>query len=292
MMKNPSSYLFRRILVPIDFTEVGQDAARYAIDLASSCEARVVLFHAYHLPVLAGDQYVVVTSMKDLEQESISMMDRLCDELVAETGYQNISCIVNAGLAVDKIADAVKEENIDLVVMGTSGAGSWGSRLMGTNTSELSSRCGCPVLVIPDGLQFQVPQRVLFLTDYSDNDFQSIFLLAGYFRQYRPQIVVAHVESSSDHDWEEHRMEKFRRQVRDAIAYDKIVFELLSKGDVEDMVEEFLERIPCDIVAVATSRRNLFDRLTGHSLTRKMVLHPSTPLLVFHAIRSSATPLF
>ncbi|MFM7218011.1 MAG: hypothetical protein ACKO1U_08345, partial [Bacteroidota bacterium] len=91
---------------------------------------------------------------------------------------------------------------------------------------------------------------------------------------------------------EEHRMDNFRRQVKESIAYDKIVFELISRSEVDVAVMEFMERIPCDIIAVSRSKKNFFDRLTTRSVSRNMVLHPVKPLLVFHAEKPSSTPLF
>ncbi|MFM7218354.1 MAG: universal stress protein, partial [Bacteroidota bacterium] len=176
-MKNPSSFQFRRLLVPVDFSDIGMAAALYAIQLAASCDARVILFHSVHLPVLAGDELVHVAGMNELEQESSLLLDRLRMDLIGTTGYSNVTCLSVQGLAADRILDIVKEESIDLVVMGTGGANGWGGQMLGTNTSELSAHCGCPVLVIPAGVLFKHPERVLFLTDYADNDFQSIFLL-------------------------------------------------------------------------------------------------------------------
>lgn len=280
----------RRIMVPTDFTSVSDSAIGYAIEMAAHFGARVVLFHAVHYPVVAGDAMIAVANLKDLEQESDLLLEQTRERWVASSGFNNLACRTASGLAVDVIADCSRDEAIDLVVLGTHGADGFGGWLLGTNASEISSRCNCPVLVIPEDVSFNSPRRILFLTDYSDSDFQSIYLTTQYFKRFRPEIVIAHVEIDSKQ--EEERFDRFAEQVITSMPYDRFKFELLSSGNVEDAVERFLATHECDVVVVSMRRRNFFDRLTGHSTSKRMLRHAKLPMLVFHTRKPSGTPLF
>lgn len=282
----------RRIMVPTDFSPVSDAAIGYAIEMAAHFGARIILFHAVHYPVVAGDDLVTVANLRDMEQESDFLLEKTREKWVNASGFNSIACRTASGLAVEVIADCSRDEAIDMVVLGTHGSDGFGGWLLGTNASEISSRCNCPVLVIPENVTFRSPKRILFLTDYSDSDFQSIYLTTQYFKRFRPEIVIAHVETGSTHDDESERFDRFSKQVVTSMPYDRFKFELLSAGDVEESVDLFLSGQDCDVVVVSMRRRNFFDRLTGHSTSKKMLRHAKLPMLVFHARKPSGTPLF
>ena len=124
------------------------------------------------------------------------------------------------------------------------------------------------------------------------NDFQSIFLLTQYFKNYRPEIIIGHVEDKNSHKIELNRLILFQDQVRRNIAYDRLSFVLLKGDSVKEALNEHLENNSYDLISTSIRYRNLFERLTSRSLTKKLVNHANLPLLAFHTIRKSALPLF
>jgi nucleotide-binding universal stress UspA family protein len=56
---------------------------------------------------------------------------------------------VTIGFAVSEIKKFVKEDYVDLIVMGTKGADALEDKLFGTNTASVIEGIECPVLAIP-----------------------------------------------------------------------------------------------------------------------------------------------
>jgi len=282
----------KKILVPTDFIEGAKGTLLFAASLAARIDSKILLYHAIHVPVLNPHEIAIAVSPEELERESFAHLEALREEVVAQTGFTQIELHAEGGMAVEQISSFTRHHEIDLVVMGTSGAHGVGGFLFGSNTAEVVEKCTCPVLTVPFGVEFEVPDKILFATNYADNDFQSIYLLTQYFKVFRPEIVIAHVEARGNHTVEEGLMEWFKKQVHTNIPYDRIRFVLLKGNDIEDALKKHKEEEGYKLISTSMRSRNFFDHLTSRSLTRKMVNHSSIPLLAFHAYQSSGTPVF
>lgn len=291
-MKVSRSNPLKKILVPTDFSEGSKGTLLYAAALASRIDSKIVLYHAIHVPVLNPHEMAVAISSEELERDTLAQLEQLRQEIVSFTGFNQMEIHVDSGMAVEQISNFARDQEIDLVIMGTSGAHGFGGMLLGSNTAELIGKCSCPVLAVPVGTAFEVPAKILFATNYADNDFQSIYLLTQYFKVFRPEIVIAHVEAKGNHTIELGVMEWFKKQVHSNIPYDRISFVLLKGNDIEEVLEKHSQEINYQLISTSMRSRNFFDHLTSRSLTRKLVNHSSIPVLVFRAYQASGTPLF
>lgn len=291
-MKVSALHPVKKILVPTDFSKESGETIAYAANLASRIDSKIILYHAVHMPVLNPNEFAVAYSQEDLEQDSLAQLDALRDDIIENTGFTQIDIVAEGGMAISQICSYVRNHEIDLVIMGSHGAHGLGGLLMGCNTSDLIAKCSCPVLAVPYGIPFEIPEKILFATNYADNDFQSIYLLTQYFKVFRPEIVIAHVEAKGNHSLEDKMMVWFREQVQRNIPYDRIRFILLPAENAVDALESHLETEHYSLMATSMRSRNLFDYLTSRSLTKSMVKHTAIPLLAFHAVKASGTPLF
>jgi nucleotide-binding universal stress UspA family protein len=282
----------RKILVPTDFSDNAGNAARFALELARSMSSTVILYHACRVPVLTSNEMMIAASNTDLEHESREQLRALANRLQAETGYSNMDIRTSSGFAVDEIKELVESESIDLVVMGTKGASGLSGILIGSNTADVIGHCQCPVLAIPEEAHFVPPSRIVFATNYADNDFQTLYMLVDMFRSFNPEIQVVHVEEKHHGRLDQRMFDWFEAQVLASIPYDKFSFHLIHADNMEEALNDFLHVSKADILAVATRHRGFFERLTSKSLTRKLAFHSHLPLLAFHARNVSSTPLF
>lgn len=291
-MKVSRSHPVKKILVPTDFSEGSKSTILYAAALASRLDSKITLYHAIHVPVLNPLEIALAISPEELERDSIAQLEQLRQEVVAVTGFTQIDIHADSGMAVEQISIFTREQEIDLVIMGTAGAHGVGGFLLGSNTADVIGKCSCPVLSVPVGTTFEVPSKILFATNYADNDFQSIYLLTQYFKVFRPEIVIAHVEARGNHGVEVGVMDWFKKQVQSSIPYDRISFILLKGNDIEEALEKHREEVTYQLMATSMRSRNFFDHLTSRSLTRKLVHHSNIPILAFRAYQASGTPVF
>ncbi len=292
MMKEFKFNPLRKILVPTDFSDNAEHALNYAALLAHKLRSKLVLFHSVKFPVVAINEMVVEIPDTQLMKESAAKLEKLKHSVRSKQHPIEIETSSTMGFAVDEIINFCELKKSDLIVMGTKGAHGVAEILLGSNTAEVISRAKCPVLAIPPDAKVKDIKKILFATNYSDNDFQSIFLLTEIFKPWNPEIIIVHVEDPHNARTENKHFEEFKSQVVTSISYDKFYFNLLDGKNVEQAISDFAILNNIDIVSVSARRRNLFEKLTGRSTTKKMSYHSHIPLLAFHAEQVGSTPLF
>lgn len=278
--------------MPTDFSSNAKNATDYACNLAKTLDSKIVLFHSTHLPVVSANEVIMAVDPVSLEKDSLSHLNLLKKEIEKNFGQVEIENVTTIGFAVEEIIDVVKQQKIDLVVMGTKGASGMTEILIGSNTADVIEKCHCPVLAIPAESHFKVPKKVVFATNYADNDFQSIYLLAEIMKPFNAEIVILHVDDNQDSKMESRMLEWFKGQVKTNIPYDQFLFNLISGKNTIEALDQFIMENDVDILSVSMRKRNFFDKLTSKSLTRKLAYHTHIPLLAFHAHNVGGTPLF
>lgn len=146
---------FKRILVPIDFSECSRVAVRQAIDLAEKYGAALELFHAYEPPYYVGDVLIQIPdkpalSVHDYIRESAQ---KLLDEMLS--GIEGLDKVPHAsdlvaGVPADAILEKCQSVEYDLIVMGTHGRRGLSHLLMGSVAERVIRQAPCPVLVLRD----------------------------------------------------------------------------------------------------------------------------------------------
>ncbi|MBP6334245.1 MAG: universal stress protein [Bacteroidia bacterium] len=292
MKKSFNTNPVKRLLIPTDFSKDAENAIRFGVQLGRSLKSKITLYHAVHVPVLTTAEMALATPMHDEKEASYARLNLIKNELEKEFDYPEIDVLVSTGFAVDEITKLSQDEKFDLVVMGTRGASGVAELLIGSNTADVIEKCTCPVFAIPSNARFSQSKKILFATNYADNDFQTLYLLAEMFKSFNPEIVVLHVEAGGDHKMENRTLEWFKGQVITNIPYNNFSFQTVLAGNVESAVHDFIVEHHVDMLSVSTRKRNFFDTLTSRSLSKKLAYHTEIPLLVFHAHSSSGTPLF
>lgn len=139
------------ILVPTDFSDYADQAVDYAIELATTLEARLTFLHTIHLtPLAMGEMGAmsIVPYLEEIETDAQQRMEALLNR-VHQEGLQGETVIVH-GVPFQSIIETVKDKNVDLIVMGTHGRTGLTHALMGSVAEKVVRLAPCPVLVTRD----------------------------------------------------------------------------------------------------------------------------------------------
>jgi nucleotide-binding universal stress UspA family protein len=144
----------KHILVPTDFSPHANYALAYAIDLAATLQARLTVLHVIHLsPLMVGEAPPVAFNdlLQDLESDAQKQIQKALDR-VQQAGVQGDGAIVE-GVPFQTITDTAKDQNVDLIVMGTHGRTGLSHVLMGSVTEKVVRLAPCSVLVTKDTVE-------------------------------------------------------------------------------------------------------------------------------------------
>jgi nucleotide-binding universal stress UspA family protein len=141
---------FKKLLFPIDFSEVSPKLASWALKVAKKFSSEIhLLFVARRLEHLAS-VYVEQVSIEDFENEVIRGAEEKIEEF-ANThfhGYPACKTRVVLGDAAEEILNYVKAEEIDLIVIGTHGRKGIDRILFGSVAERVIKMSPVPVMSI------------------------------------------------------------------------------------------------------------------------------------------------
>lgn len=139
----------RTILVPVDFSEHAAPVIDWAAHLGEEHGSRVVLFHAYHLPVefqqLEG-AYLPPEFWTNVKSEAESTLEGHAAAL-RQRGLQ-VDVVVREGYPATAIEEEAERQDADLIVIGTRGLSGFKHLLLGSIAERVVQKAPCPVLTV------------------------------------------------------------------------------------------------------------------------------------------------
>jgi len=150
LYKQPMAIPFRRILVPIDFTDLSAAALDWAIELAASVGASVTVMHSYAIPMVGFPDGALIPSATAATGLGEAAQKAL-EEVVAKRrrpGGVPLESLLREGDAWEEIQHVADEMNADLIVIGTHGRHGLARALLGSVAERVIRTAHRPVLTL------------------------------------------------------------------------------------------------------------------------------------------------
>ena len=130
----------KKILVPVDGSDQALKAIDFAANLAKQDGATIHLLHVYKLPIIPeGMGEYVISDRIELQALGEQIISVAKDELTKKGG-QHIEATVIEGDPAERIIAYAKDHDVDMVVMGSRGLGSFKGLLLGSVSNKVSHR--------------------------------------------------------------------------------------------------------------------------------------------------------
>jgi len=142
------------ILVPVDFSENSQKAARYGTEMARTLGSKLYIYHVIHQRIIDSTREL---SQKGYKGKFIEVMRSLVqsrkgdlDQFVPESWREGVEVEfeVGKGKPVDEIIKFASEKHVDLIIVGTVGKSALKAAFTGSVASYLVDHAPCPIFVV------------------------------------------------------------------------------------------------------------------------------------------------
>ena len=142
----------KRILCPVDFSDLSLNALTFAVDLASKFQAELHLLHVFEgYDEISLNPELAMSPMP----EWLPKLRQLCHDKLAALPNSDLAAhcpkIVRAdrkGPAIHEILDYAAHQKIDLIVLATHGRTGLKHLLMGSVAENIVRSATCPVLTV------------------------------------------------------------------------------------------------------------------------------------------------
>lgn len=286
----------KRILVPIDFSDYSMRACQIAFNLAHKLNAKVKIMHVYFNPFYptalpltdvfsyqAKEEEAFQTVVRKVQEDIKTLCTRI-DQKIADGKFPpvNYSYVLSEGLPDEEIVAFAKTYNPTLIVMGTRGKNQKDIDLIGSVTAEVIETSKTPLIAIPERTtltDFKDVKNIAFFTNFTQRDLLAFESMMDILKDYDKKVSLTHIANKHD-TWDNIKLEGimsyFKKQ------YPKVEFDygILSESELNEEIERYIRTKEIDVLALTTSKRNIFARMFNPSIARKMLFHTDTPLLV------------
>ncbi len=162
MMKMPTK--ITTILLPTDFSIKSKNAMKLAVKMAQRHHAKLILTHIVHTYYLIdrGGKQVIgsQTVQENIDQARLKLKDlKNSLELKYKVPIETIIC--NQDI-VSSINDLILSEEVDLVIMPTSGRQNMKQFILGSNSYNVLLHANCSVLLVPEKFKRTSFKKILF----------------------------------------------------------------------------------------------------------------------------------
>lgn len=270
----------KKILVPCDFSAPAQEAFRFAIKIAEQSKGEVHVLYILDTTFVGRTSdlsysYVFTANfLKEMEtkaEENFKLMWERYSPLTLPVKFRH-----RIGSLASDVEGYVRENEIDLVLMGTHGAGgaSWGS-----NTEKVLRNSSVPVFAVRKAPVRPVKNIVLPLVpDQSYNKFsEAVKALQAFFGA---NIHLLWINTPSIFKTDSQAQASLQEFARDH-KFTHYSINIRSDYTIEDGIYRFCKETDADMIAMGTHAwKGLVHFFTG-SIAEDIVNHVNLPVWTY-----------
>jgi nucleotide-binding universal stress UspA family protein len=287
--------MFKKILIPLDGSDLAEQALPVAFHLAKKMQSELILLSvARREPVAMVEPMGYGTWL--YEEKPISIREQL-DTYLTKTVEKYavadvpLTSLLKEGDEAGEIVDTAVSQEIDLIIMSTHGRSGLSRWFMGSITEKVMHQAPCPLLILRDST---LPEHILITLDGSELAETALLpgltLAAGIGADV---TLLQVLEGSSPQPDADDRLESAEnadhKKQRHATLYLQTVAERFSNyapktaipyGKPAEAILSYAEGIPNSLIVIATHGRSGLARWVFGSVVEKVVRGASEPVLV------------
>ncbi len=239
-------------LVLHDFTEVGDAALNYAVNLSSNVINEIRLVH-------------LVSKKKDIAG-AVSKLNAIIAK--TEKGENTeISCLVEAGSIFEDISKIVKKEKANLIIMGTHGAKGF-QKVFGSFAIKVITSSDVPFFVIQKDTKVKAVKKIIVPIDLKKESLQIVNIAGDLANMYQAEIFLV-AEKQDDvllSQRIKNRILIVRKQYEERNI--KCTIELIKgSGNYSSKIMKYAKENDIDLIAIAYHSSSLFPGFDKYAQT-------------------------
>lgn len=276
----------KKILFPTDFSDVANNAFVHALEIANIIKGEILLLHTFEMPIIENqftpDSFYSIYDSIQLShfnsfKDQIPKLQKIAQD--RNLDHIKLSHKLTQGDLIYNIKNTITEENINFVVMGTSGTTGWEAFFIGSNTGAVVSAVDVPVLSVPIEAQFDKIETIGFTTRFREKDRKPLKQVLKIAKKANAVVKCLYVKTSNS-DVSEETINQWKYEFRD----EPIEFSIIKSDLVKENIIDFSTHKNIDILAMITHKRNFFSELFNPSLTKKFSDISIVPILAMHEV--------
>jgi len=270
----------KTLLVPTDFSAKAENALRLAAEMAVRHGSKIIILHVVHTYYLMdrGGKQVIGS---EIVQQSLDAAQLKLEEIRGAL-QQNFNIEIEIKLSTQGLTDSINElileENVDLVVLGTSGKQDVKSFILGSNSYNILQYAATSVLLVPETFRKTHFKKILLpvrVENDLDEKAKISLVLAEKNEGGINLLGVADAERLA-------MIRKSYAEMRKVMQMKgaDYVSEFKLCADNADEIVETAQREESDIIVLADQDENSWKSFMAENFFKKMINGTDVPLFI------------
>ncbi len=262
------------ILVPIDFSEVAQNALGHALKVADAYKNEIALLHIMDEGNFIGNLFGGNNNI-ELVKEAIDMK---LDKIIAESNkaYPNVKInkLIESGKIYKVISNIANEGNYDSIIMGTNGASGL-QQITGSNASRVINYANVPVVVVKEKSIGNGYEKIVLPIDLTRESRQKVRWAVHVAKKFNSTIHVIY-ENTTNEEFR-NRIHAVVNQTQDILSSNgaKFVLRGLEEDKYPDSFAEdtlaYANEIDADLIMIMSQQEKGFNEFLLGSYAQQIV---------------------
>ncbi|MCP4457967.1 MAG: universal stress protein [Cytophagales bacterium] len=277
-----------KLLVPYDFSKSSKSALSFALQMAKKASAcSITLFHVIEHPTASAFKTMGVNDynpmeimyMKKLIEQVEVKMNQTIDD--ASVGQVEVKQKIKLGNPDNEITQEVENENIDLIIMGTSGSEGLDEFFVGSNAEKVVRYASCPVITMNKAANLDIIKEVVFASDFENvtDDFVRRLMSVCSLLEARLRVVIINTPANFTSSRLDNKlMDKFAKEHE----FGEHTTEIYNYSNEEDGIVAYAEDIGAQMIALGTTQKKGVGHFLKGSIAEDVVNHAEIPVWTFH----------
>lgn len=276
------------ILVPLDFSDNSINALKYAVEIARMNHATITLFNSFHVALTASlttppSEYIE-SLIEERAESHTKRLHQIAEQFKSVTYVKTdepirFEYLALQGIASEQIEELSLSNKYELIVMGTKGASGLAEKLWGSIAAYVVKNATIPVLVIPENAQNLSFKKVVYATNFDENDVAAIDYIRDITNYFDSEITCLHIASNSKDEDDIEKLESLESHYW-FTPVSRMNFELIKEKGIENALKTYFKENHVSLFAILPQHKNFLERILSGSLSQKFTLHSNLPILV------------
>lgn len=195
VLEIPSQIVLKNVLCATDFSPASNRAFPYALAIAGHYGSKL---HLGHVIPPGAYMFARPPSLDRIFEEMRESTVRQMQAFTRMAEERGVPCqsLVGFGDVIIALGEFIQENDVDLVVLGTSGSSGLRKIVLGSVAEEIIRNSPCPVLTVGPavaGNDRVELQRIIYATDFSEESLRAAPYAFSLAREHQAHITLLHV---------------------------------------------------------------------------------------------------
>jgi len=274
--------MYKKILVPIDFSRESANAVDTAVTLAKAEGSEMMLLNVIEDPYTAAFRTVggvshdpktnafVIELKKRIEEKLNGLVENL-----KRTGLK-VSYKIQIGNVFATISEQIDKVKADLIIMGSKGASGISEVLVGSTTEKVVKYVHCPVITVKEKVDLTRIKSIVYPTDLKEEQEKALNDIKVLQKKHNAHLHLLKVYDSDFVSRKE--VEARTKKFAEYFKLEDYSITVLKHPDEAEAILQFAEQIDATMIAMATHYRRGMEVLFNTRISKNVLNRAKRPI--------------